>query len=80
MLTKFCLLLAILPMFFSEPAIAKTKGKTRVDASILAKYKNCKEANSAGIFDVPVSPGYTPPGWSHSADRDKDGIACEKKK
>jgi Excalibur calcium-binding domain len=46
---------------------------------VLDKFANCKEAKSAGISNVPVPIGYTPPGWRRSADADKDGIACEKK-
>jgi hypothetical protein len=46
---------------------------------ILDKFANCKEAKAAGISNVPVPIGYTPPGWRRSADADKDGIACEKK-
>jgi Excalibur calcium-binding domain len=46
---------------------------------ILDKFANCKEAKAAGISNVPVPIGYTPPGWRRSADADNDGIACEKK-
>jgi hypothetical protein len=49
------------------------------ESSVLSNFENCKEANRAGVSNVPVTPGYIPPGWSHSADRDKDGIACERK-
>jgi Excalibur calcium-binding domain len=45
----------------------------------LNRFKTCKEANRAGVSNVPVPPGYTPPGWNHSADRDRDGVACEKR-
>lgn len=46
---------------------------------ILDKFKSCKDAKAAGISNVPVPPGYTPPGWRRSADADNDGVACEKK-
>jgi Excalibur calcium-binding domain len=80
---------AILLLFSADPALAKKRKSTSTnttpsaaggDASILSKYRSCKEANRAGIQDVPVTPGYTPPGWNHSADRDNDGIACERRK
>jgi Excalibur calcium-binding domain len=45
----------------------------------LNRFKTCKEANRAGVSNIPVPPGYTPPGWNHSADRDRDGVACEKR-
>jgi Excalibur calcium-binding domain len=46
---------------------------------ILDKFTSCKDAKAAGISNVPVPPGYTPPGWRRSADADNDGVACEKK-
>ena len=89
MFSKFCLLIALLLLFITEPAQAKKKKATTTtstvptavsnDSSVLSKYKSCKEANLAGVSNIAVTPGYTPPGWNHSADRDKDGIACEKK-
>jgi Excalibur calcium-binding domain len=59
-----------------EPAQLKLETNA---ANVLSKFKNCKEAKAAGVSNVPVPPDYTPPGWSHSSDRNKDGIACEKK-
>ena len=87
MFSKFCLLMALLLLFITEPALAKKKKATTTtvpiavsnDSSVLSKYKSCKEANLAGVSNIAVTPGYTPPGWKHSADRDRDGIACEKK-
>jgi hypothetical protein len=46
---------------------------------ILDKFTSCKDAKAAGISNVPVPPGYTPPGWRRIADADKDGVAYEKK-
>lgn len=81
------ILVALTLLFNNNPAYAKSKKQAadpistdRNEASILSKFKSCKEANANGVSNVPVAPGYTPPGWRHSADRDKDGIACEKRR
>jgi hypothetical protein len=85
---KFSLLAVLLLLFTTSPALAKKKKPTTTNtapsaasnnSSVLSKFKSCKEANRAGVSNVSVTPGYTPPGWNHSADRDNDGIACEKK-
>ena len=74
-------------LFFIEPVLAKKtkspqpqQSPSSSGASVLSQFKTCKEANRAGVRNIPVTPGYTPPGWNHSADRDKDGIACEPKR
>ena len=84
----FAALFLICTCCFAQPSWAKGKSKQAVPAQptspsntseVLSKFKNCKEAHAAGVSNVPVAPGYTPLGWKHSSDRDKDGIACEKK-
>jgi Excalibur calcium-binding domain len=82
-------LLFLVFLSFVNPASAKDKKKQTEPvqlklennaANVLSKFKNCKEANAAGVSNVPVTPDYIPPGWNHSSDRNKDGIACEKKR
>ena len=46
---------------------------------VLDEFTSCKDVKAAGISNVPVPSGYTPPGWRRSADADNDGVACEKK-
>ena len=41
------------------------------------RFFNCTAAKKAGFSNIKVSPGYIPKGWKHTADRDRDGIACE---
>lgn len=72
-------------LLLTNPALAKKvkspkhpQNPSNSGTSVLSQFKTCKEANKAGVANVPVPPGYTPPGWNRSADRDKDGIACEK--
>lgn len=86
---KFSLLVALMILLAmasptlaekKKPVATNTSSITSNDSSILSKFKSCKEANRAGVRNVSVAPGYTPPGWNHSADRDNDGIACEPKK
>jgi hypothetical protein len=80
------ILVTVLVLSSLAPASAKDKKINRPTVTagnsqnmILDKFPNCKAAKAAGVSNVPVSPGYTPPGWKRSADADKDGIACEKK-
>jgi hypothetical protein len=86
MLIKFSFLVALMLLFTTSPALAKKKKPANTvpstssnNANVLSKFKTCKEANRAGVRNIPVPPGYVPQGWSHSADRDNDGIACEKR-
>ena len=61
--------------------IALIAGTAQAYGSILDHaYYSCRAANSAGIFNVPTPPFYVPAGWSHSSDRDGDGISCEPKR
>lgn len=79
----------LLTLLLADPLIAKPNNPPRIQdskpktqpssQSSLDKFKSCKEANAAGMSNVPVSIGYTPPGWRRSADANKDGIACDKK-
>ena len=41
------------------------------------RFFNCTAAKKAGFSNVIVPPEYRPKGWKYSADRDRDGIACE---
>jgi Excalibur calcium-binding domain len=88
MIIKFSSFAVLLILFTTGPALAKKHKPSTTNtahsadsnnSAVLSKFKTCKEANRAGVSNVPVPIGYTPPGWNHSADRDNDGIACEKK-
>jgi hypothetical protein len=43
------------------------------------RFFSCKAANEAGISSVPTPRFYVPAGWSHTSDRDGDGVSCEPK-